>query len=122
MTRRATDLAAVLNSVDSAKVTTNLWGERWTKLVINAMNNAVSAVTGLDSRSMIEQKESRRLTIKLGGETIRVGKALGYALEPIQGMTPETILMAAEGDQEALKECEQGMLERLFRFMRSEGD
>jgi 2-dehydropantoate 2-reductase len=111
VTQRATDLAAILDSVDSAKVTTNLWGERWTKLIVNAMYNAVSAVTGLDSRTMMDQEIPRRLSIKLGGEAVRVGRALGYELEPIRGMSAENILTASEGDQNALEECERMMLE-----------
>ena len=34
-------------TADSAKVTNNLWGERWSKLVANAMQNGLSACTGL---------------------------------------------------------------------------
>ncbi len=111
ITQRITDLVNMLTSVDSAKVTQNLWGERWSKLVINSMNNGLSAITGMSSRTMIGQAGPRRLSIRLGGEAIQVGRALGYDLVPMRKMSAEQILSAAAGDAEALKACESVMLE-----------
>ena len=111
VTQRIEEMAELLNTVDSAKVTTNLWGQRWTKLIINSMNNAVSAVTGLSSRMIVEEEKPRRLSIRLGGETIRVGQALGYDLQPFRGLTIEGILAAADGDAAALEEVERQMIE-----------
>ena len=111
ITERVKHLAEMLGVVDGAKATTNLWGERWTKLVVNSMNNAVSAVTGLNSRVIVEQEAPRMLSIKLGVEAVQVGVALGYDLENIRGMTVE-MLMAAERDEpEALAEIHNKMLE-----------
>jgi len=110
ITRRATELAEMLNLVDRAKVTTNLWGERWTKLVINSMNNAVSAASGLASRMMVEREGLRRLSIRLAYEAVTVGLALGYELETIHGMAPEKFLAAGGGDAEALEEIEGVMI------------
>src|SRR5206468_3464864 len=39
ITPRAEELAGWLKGIDSSKVTTNLWGERWSKLVQNGMGN-----------------------------------------------------------------------------------
>ena len=115
ITQRVKDVANLLNAVDSAKVTENLWGERWSKLVLNSMGNAISATTGLNSRMMAEQRESRRVSIRLGGEAIQVGQALGYRLETIRGMTVEKLLAAAGGDAEALMEIEGTMVEMAKR-------
>ena len=111
ITQRANDLAKMLNVVDCATVTTNIWGERWSKLVVNSMYNAVSAATGLNSRKVVEQKEPRRLGIKLSSEAVQVGRALGYELETIRGMEIEKILATAEGDTEALAEIENILIE-----------
>jgi len=46
-TERAKRVAELLGVVDGAKVTSNLWGERWSKLCHNAMRNGVAAATGL---------------------------------------------------------------------------
>jgi len=111
ITQRAENLAEMLNTVDHAKVTGNLWGERWSKLTLNAMHNAVSAVTGLNSRSVADQETPRRVSIKLGCEAVRVGQALGYDLESIRGIAAEKFLAVAGGDAEVLADIENIMLE-----------
>jgi 2-dehydropantoate 2-reductase len=110
ITPRVEELVAMLSHIDSAKATTNLWGERWTKLTMNAMGNGISASTGLNSKGMTELDVTRRLSIRLGGEAIRVGKALGYELESIRGMPPDKWVAASEGDTAALEEIEGVML------------
>src|ERR1700692_3899527 len=44
---RAEEICRLVAYSGSAKVTNNLWGERWSKLVANAMANGLSACTGL---------------------------------------------------------------------------
>lgn len=111
ITDRVQRLAEMLAVVDGAKATPNLWGERWTKLVINVMNNAVSAVTGLNSKLIVEQDGPRTASIKLGAEAVQVGLALGYNLEIIRGMTPETLMAAGKEDPAALKEITAQMFD-----------
>src|SRR6267142_3165828 len=71
ITERAHEICRLVAHADSAKVTDNLWGERWSKLVANTMANGVSACTGLPG-SQIAQNER-----------IRIGQARGYRLEEI---------------------------------------
>src|SRR6202045_1068415 len=97
-TDRARDVCRLLAHADSAKVTGNLWGERWSKLVINAMGNGMSASTGLISRDILLDDGLRHFGARLGSEAIRVGQALGYALEEIYHLDPEIIARAGEGD------------------------
>ena len=47
ITPRAEEVCRLVGYSDSAKVTDNLWGERWSKLVANVMGNGLSACTGL---------------------------------------------------------------------------
>ncbi len=110
ITPRVEMLADMLSNVDSAKATTNLWGERWSKLTINSMGNGVSASTGLNSKGMTELELTRRLSIRLAGEAVQVGKALGYELESIRGMPAEKWVDASKGDPAALEEIEGTML------------
>jgi 2-dehydropantoate 2-reductase len=86
ITPRAEHVRSLLAKVDSAKVSTNLWGERWSKLVVNAMNNPVEVVSGLSDFFMARHAEARRVMIRLAGEGVAVGEALGYALEAIFGV------------------------------------
>ena len=106
ITRRLEQLAEMIGGIDSVKATTNLWGERWSKLCVNGMRNAVSAATGLSGNEMDQHDAVRRFSIRLGGEAVRVGQALGYELERIGNFDPERLALAAEGDREALDEIE----------------
>jgi 2-dehydropantoate 2-reductase len=110
ITPRVQEIVEMLSAIDSAKVTTNLWGERWSKLTTNAMGNGVSASTGLGSRETAEHETARRLSIRLAGEAIKVGLALGYDLESIRSQPPEKWVAASEGDAAALEEVEGAIL------------
>lgn len=103
-TPRAQEVAQLLRSADSAKVTNNLWGERWSKLVVNSMRNGLSAATGLSGNQRDLAEGPRWLSIRLGSEAVRVGQALGYQLEKMLGMEPEVLALAGEGNKDALAE------------------
>jgi 2-dehydropantoate 2-reductase len=103
ITERAEEVRRLVAHADSAKVTTNLWGERWSKLVANVMQNGLSASTGLTGTGIVETEPLRRFSTRLGAEAIRVGQALGYSLEEILHLPPETIARAGEGDPEAIE-------------------
>jgi 2-dehydropantoate 2-reductase len=106
ISRRIEDLVELFALVDSAKATTNLWGERWSKLVLNGMVNGVSSATGLPAAAMNRNDVVRRFSIQLGGEAVRVGQALGYELERIGRFEPEDLARASEGDTSALAQVE----------------
>jgi 2-dehydropantoate 2-reductase len=100
----------MIATVDTVKATTNLWGERWSKLCVNGMRNGIGAATGLSGNGMDRHDRIRRLSIRLGGEAVRVGQALGYQLEHIRMHDPETLARAGEGDQKALDEVEGAII------------
>ena len=106
ITKRVEELRDMVGRIDSAKTTTNLWGERWSKLCQNGMKNGVSAATGLTGADCDRNDAIRRFSIKLGGEAVRVGQALGYHIEKIGKFEPETLAKAGEGDKAALDEVE----------------
>ncbi|MGE0558081.1 MAG: ketopantoate reductase family protein [Burkholderiales bacterium] len=103
VTPRAEEVAALLRPADSAKVTTNLWGERWSKLVINSMRNGLSAATGLSGNQRDAAEGPRWVSIRLGSQAVRVGQALGYSLERMLGMEAEMLALAGEGNKDALQ-------------------
>src|SRR5579862_1140006 len=110
MTARIEELGEIIRTIDTCKVTDNLWGERWSKLCVNGMHNGVSAASGLSGNAMRQDERIRRVIIKLGGEGVRIGQALGYKLEDIAGQDAEKLARAAEGDKGALEEVEALML------------
>ncbi len=106
ITKRVEELHEMVSMIDSAKTTTNLWGERWSKLCQNGMKNGVSAATGLTGTDCDRSDVIRRFSIQLGGEAVRVGQALGYHIEKMGKLDPETLARASENDPKALDEIE----------------
>jgi len=104
LTPRAQEVAAMMGMIDSSKVTANLWGERWSKLVVNSMRNGLSACTGLRGNDRDMREDTRWVSIRLGSQAVRVGQALGFQLERMLGMEAETLGLAGEGNTDALAE------------------
>jgi len=111
MTARAEEVVRIMRHIDSGKVTTNLWGERWSKLVINSMRNGLSACTGLRGNERDLNEATRWISIRLGSQSVRVGQALGFQLEKMLGMDPETLGLAGEGNRDALAEIVDTLVE-----------
>ena len=111
VTKRVEEIAEMLRSVDSAKTTTNLWGERWSKLVVNSMRNGLSAATGLWGNQRDQMEAPRWVSIRLGSEAVRVGQALGFQLERMLGMDAEVLARAGEGHKDALTEITEVLVE-----------
>lgn len=110
VTERAEALAQMLSAVDGSTVTTNLWGERWAKLSLNSMHNGLAAITGFNHHGVAENVRARRLSIKLGGEAIRVGMALGFDIGPIRKTPVDVWLAASDGDRASLEKIEEVIL------------
>ena len=87
---------------------------------VNGMHNGVSAASGLSGNDMRQDERIRRVIIKLGGEAVRIGQALGYRLEDIAGQDSETLARASEGDRAALDSVESLMLALRNSQQRSE--
>lgn len=103
-TERARRLVEIMNDVAPARLTTNLWGERWSKLAVNCMANPLAALSGLGSAEVRSAPGIRRVGIHVAAEVIRVGRAVGYEVEPIYGIAAQRFVDAAEGrDLEAVE-------------------
>src|SRR4030095_7371362 len=94
---RARRLAEVMNAVATTKVTTNLLGERWSKLAVNCMANPLAGLSGYGSAEVRSEPRPSRIAIHLAAEGIRGGGAFGYEVEPIYGIAAKRFVDAAEG-------------------------
>jgi 2-dehydropantoate 2-reductase len=110
ITERAKEVCRLVGYADSAMVTENLWGERWSKLVTNVMGNGLSACTGMITRDMTRNNAIRQFSTRLGSEAIRVGQALGYTFDEVSHMDPETLARAGEGDAAAIRKIDEHRL------------
>jgi 2-dehydropantoate 2-reductase len=106
VTPRAEEVARLCGYCDSHMVTTNLWGERWTKLVMNSSANPMAASTGLSSAGVSQDAHLRAVKIRLAAEAIAVGRAAGFNLEKLHGIDCGQWIKAVAGDKAAYKEIE----------------
>ena len=98
VTPRVTRIVDLVSSIDGAKSTTNLWGERWAKLASNCMGNPVGAMSGLGSIGMADSSDARLLKMHIASEVVRVGMSLNYSVESVSGVDASTWLNIDQGD------------------------
>jgi 2-dehydropantoate 2-reductase len=92
---RARRIARIMSEVAPAVVTTNLWGERWSKLALNCMLNPLAGLSGFGTAEVRSDPMSRRVAAHLGAEVVRVGTALGHRVESILGIEAKRFADAA---------------------------
>ena len=85
ITPRTEKIAGLLDCIDGAYATDNLWGERWSKLCQNSMGNAISAMTGLGSQERAQDPRCRLISIHLAKESAKVGLAMDLDVVEING-------------------------------------
>ena len=103
-TPRTRNLVSILNDVAPTRLTTNLFGERWSKLATNCMANPLAGLSGFGSAEIRSEPVPRRIAVQIAAEVIRVGRAAGYEVEPIFGIPAQRFVDAAEGRDDALEQ------------------
>jgi 2-dehydropantoate 2-reductase len=133
-TDRARALVALMNDVAPTKLTTNLWGERWSKLAVNCMANPVAGLSGLGTADVRTHPGAARIAIHLAAEANRVGRAAGHEVEPVWGFEAQRYVDAYQGRgldalQQDLRDSAAGrgggrpsMLQDVMRKRRTEID
>ena len=96
-TARARELAEIMNAVAETTVTTNLFGERWSKLAINCMANPLAGLTGLGTLQVRTDPKISAVGVHVGAEAIMVGRAVGHEVEPIYGIPTQRYVDAYNG-------------------------
>ena len=98
VTPRTEKIANLLDCIDGAYATDNLWGERWSKLCQNSMGNAISAMTGLGSQERAQDTSCRLISIHLAKESAKVGLAMGLNVVEVNGKPASMWADADKGD------------------------
>ncbi len=86
MTARLHQLQTILSNVAKVDLTSNIAGAKWAKLVANTITLAPCAMLGANSYEALRERDMLAFAVRIGKETIAVGQALGYRLEPIFGL------------------------------------
>ena len=92
LTPRLKEIAEILGNAGRVDMTTNIWGAKWSKLVVNSMISGVSAMFGLRDWELIQRPDLVEVSIRAGRESLQVGTGLGYNMEPIFGMSAQDLM------------------------------
>ena len=83
---RVREVESVLRNVGKVDVTNNIYGAKWTKLIVNSMTMGPFGLLGLKAAEAAELPGMFEFSVKCGKESLAVGTALGYRIEPIFGL------------------------------------
>ncbi len=101
---RTRRLADVLGTVEDVRLTENIRGQVWSKLLVNSAFSGLGAVSGLLDREVRDDPEGREVALALWREGYDVGMA--------QDLTLEKVLGVEAGDLVARGPEDRGRVER----------
>ena len=85
-TPRVRELESIMANVGRTEVTNNIYGAKWTKLIANTMTMGPFGLLGLRNAEAAGLPGMFDISVGLGRESLAVGAALGYRVEPIFGL------------------------------------
>jgi 2-dehydropantoate 2-reductase len=126
-------LADALETVDEARITENIRGQVWSKLLVNSAFSGLGAVSGLLYREVVADTEGREVALALWREGYDVGLAQNLELEDVLGVPAEALVVRGPGDRERAEEAlevtmqqagatKASMLQDLERGLKTEVD
>lgn len=85
-TPRIREIEDVMRNVGKCEVTGNIYGAKWTKLIANTMTMGPFGLLGLRNFEATALPGMFDISVRLGKESLAVGAALGYRIEPLFGL------------------------------------
>jgi 2-dehydropantoate 2-reductase len=104
ITPRVQEIASMLSCIDGSHATSNIWGERWSKLTTNSVGNPVGALTGQGAQTFAQNPRARMIQVHIAKETCQVGLALHVDITPVSGVAAAT--WARADDRAVFEELE----------------
>ena len=96
ITPRLQEVREILQCVAKVDLTENIEGAKWTKLVANSMVMGMVGFLGLKTWEAAKLPGMAELAVRAGRESVTVGQALGYEMEPVFGMSAEEFAGATD--------------------------
>jgi 2-dehydropantoate 2-reductase len=85
-TPRLREIEAIMCNIGKVEATGNIYSTKWTKLVANTMTMGPFGLLGLGNSEAANLPGMFEISVALGKESVAVGNALGYRLQPIFGL------------------------------------
>jgi 2-dehydropantoate 2-reductase len=98
-------LADALGTVDEARVTENIRGQVWSKLLVNSAFSGLGAISGLLYREVVADPDGREAALAVWREGYDVGVAQGLELEDVLGVPAESLVVRGPEDRERADEA-----------------
>src|SRR5690606_21062713 len=103
---RAGEIASLLRHSGTVVEADDITATKWMKLISNSSLLVTSALLGLPMLDALHAEGMREVMLRAGREALDVGRALGYPILPIFGLTADEI-----ADESRVVEI---MLDKLF--------
>jgi 2-dehydropantoate 2-reductase len=130
---RTRQLVGALEAVDEARLTKNIRGQVWSKLLVNSAFSGLGAISGLLYREVLGDPDGREAALAVWREGYDVGMAQNLELEDVLGVTAESLVVRGPADRERVDEAlkvameqagatKASMLQDLERGLKTEVD
>ena len=90
---RTRRLAEALGTVADVRVTQNIRGQVWSKLLVNSALSGLGAISGLLYREVVADPAGREAALAVWREGYDVGLAQGVALDEVLGVPAEALVV-----------------------------
>lgn len=104
-------LARVLERVAEVRLTNNIRGQVWSKLLVNSTFSGLGAVSGLLYKEIAEDSVGREVAYSLWREGFDVGKAQNLEPEEVLGIPAKALIVRESGDRQRADEALQTLME-----------
>ena len=98
-------LAEALGSVADVRVTENIRGQVWSKLLVNSAFSGLGAVSGLLYREVIADPAGREAALAVWREGYDVGIAQGITLDEVLGVPADSLVVRGPEDRQKADEA-----------------
>ncbi|MEJ7770936.1 MAG: ketopantoate reductase family protein [Geodermatophilaceae bacterium] len=95
---RTRALAELISDVAEVRVTDNIDGQVWSKLLVNSTFSGLGALTGLLYGDVVAEPLGRRLAFAVWTEGFRVAEACGIELDAVLGVHPRDLVVRTAED------------------------
>jgi 2-dehydropantoate 2-reductase len=125
---RTRRLADALGPAGEARVTDDIRGMIWTKLLVNSVFSGLGAVSGLLYEDVVADPDGRAVALAMWREGYEAGVAQGLVLDHVLGVPAEALADAERADEALARAMERhgktkaSMLQDLERGVRTEVD
>jgi 2-dehydropantoate 2-reductase len=127
---RTRALARVLEPVEEVRITDNIRGQLWSKLLVNSALSGLGVVGGCTYAEVAAHPEGRQAIFEVWSEGHEIGMAQGLSLETVLGIEPERLASTDEQERTAALEIvvqhagatRASMLQDIERGARTEVD